>query len=311
MKAQAKGVRMLSNLAPGVATALIGDPTRLRQILLNLLSNAVKFTDVGEVVLTVRNSASGKPGQIEFTVSDTGIGIPPGKLETIFDDFAQADASTTRKYGGTGLGLGISRRLVEAMGGSLTVTSEAGRGSRFSFAIQFDPRPVTTREVRLQAAPSPDGKAAEPVRPAKILVGDDSPDSRLLIEAYLQSSPYVLTFEEDGLAVVDRFAASDFDLILMDVHMPVMDGLAAARAIRVLERESGAVPIPIVALTADASLQDVERSGNAGCNAHLSKPISKAAVLRAIEKFRRAPGPAEATPSSAGRYNPLNSVAGP
>ena len=288
MKAQAKGIGMLSHLALGVATALMGDPTRLRQILINLLGNAVKFTDAGEVVLTVRNSASGKPGQIEFTVSDTGIGIPPCKLETIFDEFAQADASTTRKYGGTGLGLGISRRLVEAMGGSLTATSEPGRGSTFSFTVQFDPRPANTSEVRLHAAPSPHRAAAESVRPAKILVGDDSPDSRLLVEAYLRASPYLLTFEEDGKAVVDRFAASDFDLILMDVHMPVMDGLAATRAIRVLERESGAAPIPIVALTADASLQDIERSANAGCNAHLSKPISKVEVLCAIEKFRRA-----------------------
>src|SRR5580704_8687155 len=131
VKARAKGILLLSHLSPGIATFLMGDPARLRQVLINLLGNAVKFTDSGEVVLTVENSASGKPGQIEFTVSDTGIGIPSAKLATIFDDYAQADASTTGKYGGTGLGLGISQRIVEAMGGVITAVSSAGKGSTF------------------------------------------------------------------------------------------------------------------------------------------------------------------------------------
>jgi two-component system sensor histidine kinase/response regulator len=429
LKARAKGLVLLSHLSPGVATSLMGDPARLRQVLINLLGNAVKFTDSGEVVLTARNHESGKSGQIAFAVSDTGIGIPCDKLNTIFEDFTQADASTTRKYGGTGLGLGISRRIVEAMGGRLTATSSVGAGSTFRFTAQFDPAPVSSRKApvalgdlhgkrvlliddnatnclilretlqawglesdafRLPAealARLPEAMASEPpyslvvidscmpgmdgfetaaeirriagglpivmltsdsqpgdtarrveaglsgyavkpvaraqmlrlvcdamgtregpelhpagsvgrkgteaVKPARILVVEDSPDNRLLVQVYMKGSSHQLTFEENGKAAVERFAASDFDLILMDVQMPVMDGLAATRAIRALERDRGAPSIPIIALTANASMQDIERSGNAGCNAHLSKPISKLELLSAIEKFRRPLEPVE------------------
>jgi PAS domain S-box-containing protein len=433
LKARAKGIVLMSRLVPGLATALIGDPTRLRQILINLLGNAVKFTESGEVVLTVQNHESRKAGEIEFSVSDTGVGIPSEKLEAIFDDFTQADASTTRKYGGTGLGLGISRRIVEGMGGRLTATSSIGKGSTFRFTAQFAPAPENLQKLhvelgnlhgkrvlliddnatncfilketlqtwglksdafqlpeealarlpgemaggqpyslvildncmpgiggfdaaaeisrisggvpivmlssdakpgdatrRAQAGLSgyavkpvarahllrlvfdaiamreypelhPTGRVdheeREPVKPARLLVVEDSPDNRLLVQVYLKDSPYRLTFEEDGKASVDRFAGSDFDLILMDVRMPVMDGLAATRAIRVLERGRGTAPIPIVALTANASPQDIERSRDAGCNAHLSKPISKLELLSAIERYRRPPKPVEAAQS--------------
>jgi signal transduction histidine kinase len=128
-------------LAPDVPTSLIGDSARLKQVLINLLGNAVKFTHAGEIVLTVRNHESGKPGHVEFAVSDTGIGIPPDKIERIFEDFTQADTSTTRKFGGPGLGLGISRRLVERMGGQLTAISSEGQGSTFRFSAQFDVAP--------------------------------------------------------------------------------------------------------------------------------------------------------------------------
>ena len=424
VKARDKGIMLLSRLAPGVETCLVGDPAKLKQVLINLLGNAVKFTDSGEIVLTVRNDESGKPGHMEIAVSDTGIGIPADKLETIFDDFTQADASTTRKYGGTGLGLGISRRLVEAMGGRLTATGSVGKGSTFGFTIQFDPAPedacdvcaaltnhngkrvllidvnethsLMLREklqtcglesdvfrlpvealaclaenmagkqpyslaivsdscatgvdgfetaadikriagelpivllacetrpgdftrsaqaglagyavkpvargqlVRLvnEAIETPvrpetdpiltlDREEKEPVKPARILVAEDSPDNRLLIQLYMKDSPYQLTFAENGEAAVEQFVTSDFDLILMDMRMPVMDGLTATRAIRTLERERGLSPILIIALTANASLQDLERSGEAGCNAHLSKPISKLELLSSIEKWRR------------------------
>ncbi len=139
VKARAKGILLLSRLVPGLATALVGDPTRLRQILINLLGNAVKFTESGEVMLTVQNHQSGKSGEVEFAISDTGIGISPEKLESIFDNFTQADASTTRNYGGTGLGLGISRRLVESMNGRLTAVSSPGKGSTFCFTAEVWP----------------------------------------------------------------------------------------------------------------------------------------------------------------------------
>jgi two-component system sensor histidine kinase/response regulator len=422
VKARGKGLELLSHLQPGVPTFLMGDPTRLRQVLINLLGNAVKFTDSGEVALTIRSHECGESGHIDFSVSDTGIGIPPDKLERIFEDFTQVDASSTRKYGGTGLGLGISRRLVERMGGRLTATSSEGQGSKFRFDAQFDLAPENARkvggpltdffgkrvlliddnatncvilrqtlqtwglesdvfrlpaealnclpkamagkqsyslaivdstmpgmngfqvatEIRRIAGSLPvimltsdlrlgdaarraeaglSGYAVKPVtrshllrliceametraapeaplagavdhpekkhtaKPARILVAEDSPDNRLLVEVYLKGSPHRLTFEEDGKATVDRFAAADFDLILMDVHMPGMDGLEATRAIRAIEFKRGTPSIPIIALTANASLKDIQRSGDAGCNTHLSKPISKRQLLSAIEQY--------------------------
>jgi CheY-like chemotaxis protein/HPt (histidine-containing phosphotransfer) domain-containing protein len=141
------------------------------------------------------------------------------------------------------------------------------------------------------AIPLADRAAKKPLKPARILVAEDSPDHRLLLQAYMKDSPHSLTFEEDGKAALDRFATSDFDLILMDVRMPVMDGLAATRAIRALERERGDPSVPIVALTAGGSLQDIERSTEAGCNAELSKPISNLELLRAIERYGRRPEP--------------------
>jgi len=424
VKARAKGILLVSRLVPGLATDLIGDPTRLRQILINLLGNAVKFTDSGEVVLAVQNHEFGKSGEIDFTVSDTGVGISPEKLATIFDDFTQADASTTRKYGGTGLGLGICRRLVERMNGRLTAASSAGEGSTFHFTTQFrlapqscqkapielqddlhgrrvlviddnatnclilretlhawglksdvfgsprkamaglaetmageqsyslvlldrcmpgmdgfeasaeirriapglpvvmltsDDRPGDTARrqeaglsgyavrplkrgdllrlicaaMKLRQGPnlqrrgSADRKNTEPAKAVRILVAEDSADNRLLVQAYMKGSPHMLTFAEDGKAAVDRFAASDFDLVLMDMQMPIMDGLTATRAMRALERERGVASIPIIALTANALSQDVEMSRVAGCNAHLSKPISKHKLLSLIEEYGR------------------------
>jgi CheY-like chemotaxis protein/HPt (histidine-containing phosphotransfer) domain-containing protein len=151
----------------------------------------------------------------------------------------------------------------------------------------------TSQGAEMQSPASVDRTEGQHVRPARILIAEDSPDNRLLVQAYLKNSPYQLIFEEDGRAAVDRFAASNFDLILMDVRMPVMDGLDATRAIRALERERNAPAIPIVALTANASLQDVERSSMAGCDGHLSKPVSKIELLRTIEKYRRQTPPPE------------------
>ena len=422
VKARAKNLRLSCRLAPGLTTQLIGDPTRLRQILINLLGNAVKFTDRGEVVLTVQNQASGEPGAIEFSVSDTGAGIAPEKLGTIFDDFTQADPSITRKYGGTGLGLGISRRLIEKMGGLATVTSSMGVGSTFRFSAHFKPGMANPRkprsemeklngrrvllieegatdrsilaetlrswelEVRLFQSPAEalavlaamrgerplslavvgecfpemdslevcvgirriasdlpvvllasdtrpcdaesrqraglSGFAIKPVKrsdllrltvdaltsvngvepppapagarplpgsgpPVRVLVVEDWPDNLLLMRAYLHGTPHRLTMVEDGEIAVKRFLDEEFDLILMDVQMPVMDGLTATRAIREIEKKRGSASVPIIALSANARPEDVEMSRNAGCDGHVSKPISKLRLLEVIEKHAR------------------------
>jgi PAS domain S-box-containing protein len=421
VKARAKGIVLMARLAPGLCTALVGDSTRLRQVLINLLGNAIKFTEAGEVLLTIQNHESGRPGEVEFAVSDTGVGIPFDKLQTIFDRFSQADSSITRKYGGTGLGLEISRRLVECMGGNLTATSRVQEGSTFRFNMQFEEgvaderkAPIDITDFRgrrvlviddngtncfilaetlkfwgLESAefrtpaealadlaatnkaekpyslalvdchmPGMDGfettariKELDPelpvimftsdvrpgdikrrrgadlqgyaVKPVKrtellrlicaamhpqsgaqlqspgeancsetasvkalrILIAEDSSDNRLLLQVYFKGSPHDLTFVEDGKAAVDRFRAENFDLILMDMQMPVMDGLSATRAIRAIEEQRGAPAIPILGLTANARRQDLEASGKAGCNQHLSKPISKQKLLSTIDEY--------------------------
>jgi signal transduction histidine kinase len=277
VKARAKSIALVSYLAPDLSLNLAGDPTRLRQVLINLLGNAVKFTDSGEVAITVKNHPSGKPGEIEFQISDTGIGIPSDKLEAIFQSFAQADSATTRKYGGTGLGLQISRHIVEAMGGNLSVTSRVGQGSTFRFNAPFA---LASGQENSAPLVSP----AKAVRPLRILLAEDSEDNRVLIEAYMADSSHQLTFVEDGQAAVKRFADFDVDLILMDVQMPVMDGLTATRQIRALERHFGTASIPVIAVTASSLPEDVVKSREAGCNQHLSKPISKTQLLNAIHE---------------------------
>jgi PAS domain S-box-containing protein len=419
-KARAKKLVLALRAAPGLPDVACGDPNRLRQVLINLLGNAVKFTEQGEVVL----EASRSGGWVSFAVSDTGIGIPGSKLETIFEDFKQADSSTTRKYGGTGLGLGISRRLVELMGGDLTVESEAGRGSTFRFSVllaageaapeqavsapggplegaralvldanrtnrmifvellaswgiacadfetpgpalvclcdsivhcePFDfavvdchmdemrgfeiarcirsvspDTPVVLLTDDLQARESakrmdcglvayatkpvrkrrlfqllcdaiggvsrpgvlpargeqPGSAGPTGLRPLRILVAEDLPDNQFLIRAYLKDTPHTLTFVENGRQAVATFQVNNFDLILMDVLMPEMDGLEATVAIRNFESGAGRDTTPILTLSANAAAADIKRSLDAGCQAHLAKPISKHRLLAALTSY--------------------------
>jgi PAS domain S-box-containing protein len=418
-KARQKKLALMSRMVAGVPCSLIGDPTRLRQILINLLGNAVKFTTEGEVLLTVEQAVSGRLGEITFAVSDTGIGIAREKLDSIFGVFTQADSSITREFGGSGLGLAISRRLVEGMGGKLLVESETGAGSTFSFTLAFDiSRPASkaaarladlhgrrvmivddnpvnclilrealrswgldsssfdgpdaaleglkqssasgqeyalvvldkklpgcdgfelaskiwqerpgipvvmlvsdpvpgefTRSIKsgfsgygvkpvkrsdllrivtqaLHAAPSlPEHGSNEPQQslPAskglRILVVEDSDDNRLLMDAYMKATPHRITFAADGLAALEEFGKSQFDLILMDLQMPRMDGLTATKEIRKIEAGQKLRPVPILALSANARPEDQDQSRRAGCDAHLSKPISKAVLLSAIQQY--------------------------
>jgi two-component system sensor histidine kinase/response regulator len=422
-KAVAKGIALSAVLAPEVPTALQGDPTRLQQVLLNLLGNSVKFTERGGIVLTIRLPGSGQRDHIEFEIVDTGIGIPPDKLDTIFGDFQQVDASTTRKYGGTGLGLGITRRLVQLMGGDIAVESMLGRGSTFRFNAELatsdfvNSAPGTLEDLRDRRAlvidydaisrlifrdalqswglvvsdcasaakalalvaatkgagtpfsialldadlPDVDGfqvgrelriiapdlsivmltsndrqgeatkyraigisqYAVKPVSRAallrlvcnaaqedklnqasaiagsplvsagasveessiRILIADDSSDNRFLVEAYLKNSRHQTTFVENGQQALESVQQRSFDLVLMDVQMPVLDGLSATRLIRAWERQEGRKAIPILAFTANAAASDIEAAGEAGCNGHLSKPLSKQKLFAAITQY--------------------------
>ncbi len=279
VRAREKGLALVCQIAPEVPCDLVGDPTRLRQVLLNLLGNAIKFTESGEVNLQVAPDAgSSAPGALRFTISDTGIGIPSDKLGAVFERFTQADSSTTRRYGGSGLGLTISKRLVELMGGRISVESGIGRGSVFSFAVQLG---IWAGPARREAVPAGTGCEAPPPS-LRILLVEDSPDNRTITIAYLRDTPYRVEVAENGAIAYEKFTAGHFDLVLMDRQMPVMDGLTATRAIREWEQANHRLPTPIVALTASALKGDQEKFEAAGCTAYLTKPIKQEVLLQAI-----------------------------
>ncbi len=412
LKADVKGIELLTEIASDVPCKVHGDPGRLRQIMLNLIGNAIKFTERGEIVMRVGlTGASAQDRRLHFEVSDSGIGIPSAKLESIFGSFTQVDSSITRRYGGTGLGLAICKRLVEMMGGRIWVESDEGHGSVFHFlvrlsavagqstspglsgggapvlvvsdhrasaralvavlegwqftseictqqaealqklaaaraahwsyqAILVDTNGVTVtdgllRDLResgdqtaviLLFRPSTVAAGVEKVQrfdaagylvkpvkraqlaaalaelsgqmpvtavatsavpsktanAARILLVEDNEDNRMLIKAYLRQEPYEIVEAENGAQAVERFQTETFDVVLMDVQMPVMDGYAATRAIRAWERVAGRPRTPVIALTANAIKEDMDRSLDAGCDDHLTKPIKKQTLLGAL-----------------------------
>ena len=428
MRANEKGLELACHLALDVPCALTGDPNRLHQILVNLISNAIKFTDKGSVILEVTNDAAqGRPGAIHFIVRDTGMGIAQDKLSSIFERFTQADASIARRYGGTGLGLTISRQLAELMQGRIWAESIVGEGSTFHCAVRLGikcgakmpclPRSINLHGLRSlavddhpinrkilvetlsswnahvravgdghqaltalrQAAESShpyglllidcrmpgmdgfqvvdairrsdlaagltiimmasdhwaddiartydlglNGYLTKPIRrsdllqtlsiamdrargvpvtsplsrtplpvatrPLHILLVEDSPDNQVLVQSYLKSTPYQVDVAEHGGVAVEQFKQGHYDVILMDMNMPVMDGYEATRAIRAWEQEQDLAETQIIALTALALKEEGEKILDAGCNAHLTKPIKRQTlleVLHACEGYRR------------------------
>ncbi len=287
-----KGLELKDHITPDVPETLIGDETRLRQIFFNLLANAVKFTDRGNVRLEmVRPHREGEEEMLLCSVTDTGIGIPEEKQETIFSAFAQADASTTRRFGGTGLGLAICRRLAEMMGGRIWVKSEERKGSTFYFTARLGalgvpehPRPI----VHEQSRPVIDKPARErrtAVTPLRILVVEDEENNLMLIQTFLKMEPYRIDIAADGETALGMMKADRFDIVLMDIQMPGMDGLTATRLYREWERENGVGPTVIIALTAYAMEVDARKSLEAGCDGHLTKPIKKGRLLEAIDQY--------------------------
>jgi PAS domain S-box-containing protein len=281
VRAHEKHLSLVSEIAPNVPNDLVGDPTRLRQVLLNLIGNAIKFTEAGEASLRVTlDGDSSTPTSLRFAISDTGIGIPSEKVDRVFEPFRQADSSTTRRFGGSGLGLTISKRLVELMGGRLWVESEVGKGSVFSFAVPFE---IWVRVARRAADPV--GTYPQPPLSAmRILLADDSPDNCTITMAYLENTPYRVEVAQTGAIACEMFAAGRYDLVLMDRQMPVMDGLTATRMIRAWELVNDRLPTPIVALTASALKGDREMCLAAGCTAFLTKPIKQEVLLQAIRE---------------------------
>ena len=423
MRANEKGLELACHLAPDVPCALTGDPARLTQILINLIGNALKFTEKGSVIVRVTNDVDMKvPGAIRFSVTDTGIGIPQDKLESIFERFTQAHSSTSRQYGGTGLGLAISRHLAERMHGRIWVDSQLGQGSTFHCAVGLqvqahppvqtqashvnltgvrtlvvDDHPANLLILRetlgawgalvteadsgesalseleradrslqpyelllldcrmpgmngfqvaeaIQSSPRSDkltvimltsdhwaddiartydlglgGYLIKPIRrtdlyqtisialgrtkgatmlttdlasvPAvstrklHVLLVEDSPDNQLLVKSYLKKTGHRLDIADHGAIAVDKFKNGHYDIILMDMHMPVMDGYTATRAIRKWERDHDLPTTQIIALTALALKEEAAKIFEAGCNTHITKPVKKATLLEILQAY--------------------------
>ncbi|HEU0188931.1 MAG TPA: ATP-binding protein [Gallionella sp.] len=276
LRARQKGLELVYSIAPEIHDGLRGDPVRLRQILINLLGNALKFTEQGSIALSVTpDSRFDGMVCLHFQVRDTGIGIPREKQISIFEAFSQADTSTSRKYGGTGLGLSISVRLVAMMQGRIWLESEAGQGSVFHFTATF-------REAELGVvAPSAPVAQAEGMRGLRILLAEDNAVNQHLAVSLLEKEGHVVTVAANGMEVLAALRDEAYDLILMDMQMPVMDGMETAARIREVEQRSGS-HIPIIALTANAMKGDRERCLTAGMDDYVSKPLRKQDLLRAI-----------------------------
>jgi hypothetical protein len=272
-----KGIRFSASIDPLLPARLIGDARRLRQVLLNLADNAVKFTAVGGVGIRVERAEA--PGQVRFVVADTGIGMPPEVQARLFGRFAQAGPETARRYGGSGLGLMICKRLVGLMGGRIVLASAPGKGSTFSFEIPLRPiaesgRPPSTLLPKPAIIKHPPGARG------RILIAEDGEANQLVAAAILRKAGYAVDLARDGEEALGAARTAAYDLVLMDVRMPRMDGLAATAAIRDLEGPAGRVPI--IAMTAAVMPNEVARCLEAGMDGHVAKPMDLTALLAAV-----------------------------
>lgn len=274
VKAEDKGVALTVDFDPALSGFVEGDAVRLRQVLNNLVSNALKFTAEGRVLIAV-TAADG--GRILFRVSDTGVGFDAEQKGRIFARFQQADGSITRRYGGTGLGLAISTALVDLMGGMLDCESRPGEGAVFWFDIALLPVQAPATELPANRDVSDVGTA-----PLRILLADDHPANRKVVEIMLSATAMELVTVEDGRQALEAFETGNFDLVLMDMQMPVMDGLTATREIRAMEAAGGLIRTPVIMLTANAMAEHVEAGRLAGADGHLTKPVTLSSLFDAI-----------------------------
>ncbi len=308
-RAAARGLRVSTKFDDSLSEIVVTDPVRLRQILMNLVGNAIKFTENGGVEILVAETPRPELGPsailIEFQVRDTGIGITPSQMKNLFQAFTQADATTTRRYGGTGLGLVISRKLAKALGGDLTATSSPGQGSTFTVTIQAEscatsvPKcapgtqlqgaagsPATEPAIPAPRARSPQTRTSGTLSGLHLLVVDDAPDNRRLLAYHLAKAGATFDVAENGQKAVERLldspGATPIDAVLLDMQMPVMDGYTAASVLR--DRGFSA---PIIAITAHAMAGDRERCLACGCTDYLTKPVDKGSLLRSISHLSR------------------------
>jgi PAS domain S-box-containing protein len=308
IKAESKGLAFHVERGPGARGDFLGDATRIRQVLSNLLSNAVKFTPEGQVSISIEVADdTPEPGvaQLTLTVRDTGVGFDAAAGEALFQRFSQADSTITRRFGGTGLGLSICRSLVEIMSGEIRAESTPGEGSCFTVTLPLsrtrsvaahDAASDAIRDAARAAAGDREGGSGEGRgglavgaaswigdAPLRVLLAEDHPVNQRVVQAILSGVGMHVTTVGDGAQAVSAFAAGPFDLVLMDMQMPVMDGLSATRAIRAMEQAQERPRTPLIMLSANAMARHVEDAANAGADSHLAKPITPGALMQAIE----------------------------
>jgi signal transduction histidine kinase/CheY-like chemotaxis protein len=285
LRAQPKGLDLHFDIGPQVPRYVVGDPIRLRQILINLVGNAIKFTEQGRVwvKVSVQSEADGR-FVLEFAVDDTGMGIPLEKQKSIFEAFSQADGSMTRRFGGTGLGLTISSRLVAMMGGAIAVDSRVGEGSCFRFSIGVEGIRDPAEEPPPGASRSRVIVVRKPIQASRVLLAEDNPVNQRLVLKILEKQGHHVTVAANGREAIEAWSKERFDLILMDVQMPQMTGFEATEAIRRGERASGR-HIPIVAMTAHAMKGDREKCLDCGMDGYISKPVRAQDLLETLEKL--------------------------
>ncbi|MDP1618384.1 ATP-binding protein [Phenylobacterium sp.] len=276
-----KGLALKVERDPAVQGRFVGDATRIGQIISNLLSNAVKFTERGHVILRIGRIEAPDGEHLSFEVEDTGVGFDAEQAARLFDRFSQADATISRRFGGTGLGLSICRSLADLMGGKITATSQPGQGSRFVVTIPLPRAEGPTEDQIAHHRPSAQQPRCE--RPLRVLLAEDHPTNQRVVQLILASQAAELVTVEDGLQAVSAYASGAFDVVLMDMQMPHMDGLAATRAIRTLEAERGAARTPLIMLSANAMVEHQNEAIAAGADIHVAKPITAATLLAGIQ----------------------------
>ena len=296
--ASQKGITLQYKINPNVTSMLKGDPSRLNQIMINLIGNAIKFTDRGEINVLVEQLSAVKgnkdngsnnevdPVVLHFSISDTGIGISEKNISRLFESFTQSDSSTTREFGGTGLGLAISKKLVNMMGGDIWAESEPGKGSTFHFNARMGIGQKTKKETVALEDASRD--TLSPTKGLRILLAEDNAVNQRLALRILEKQGYDIEVANNGREALEALKNCPFDLVLMDVQMPFMDGIEATEVIRKSRNEGFDPEIPIIALTAYAFEEDKQRVYNAGMNSCITKPFKKEDLFREIEKVVKA-----------------------
>jgi signal transduction histidine kinase/CheY-like chemotaxis protein len=273
-KAAEKGLALHIDIGPAAPTQALIDGNRVKQIIFNLLSNAIKFTEAGAVTLRYGTTIDGGTERLAIEVVDTGHGMDAQTMARVFAPFEQGDASITRQHGGSGIGLSVCRKLAEAMDGTITVGSEVGTGSIFRIVLPYAPIPAAAEQLEESDAPP------TPTSSLRILVVDDNSANRLIVGLYLRQIEAVVTMAENGREALDLLAVERFDLVLMDSRMPVMDGLAATRALRASDGPNAAVPV--LALSANVMEEDLADCRAAGMTGHVAKPIAPATLFASI-----------------------------